>query len=115
VILSKGVQKKVLLKERNDCESNWHDTTDPLVMLLAVFNLVTKYNVLSRVKSVCYIERYLEPKLYLTAFDVWFSFSGITDSLLPRAHQLSLLLWGVVLKNIISDRFSTKTAISAHI
>jgi len=55
VILSKGVQKKVLLKERNDCESNWHDTTDPLVMLLGVFNLVTEYNVLSRVKSVRYI------------------------------------------------------------
>ena len=30
-------------------------------------------------------------------------------------HTPSSELWGAVRKNIISDRFSTKTAISAHI
>jgi len=35
---------------------------------------------------------------------------------LPTLHCTVIgLVWGAVHKNIISDRFSTKTAISAHI
>jgi len=39
----------------------------------------------------------------------------VKRSIVPFEACFRLCLWGAVRKNIISDRFSTKTAISAHI
>jgi len=50
------------------------------------------------------------------AFQTWTatsSFDGVTRN--NRYDSANAGLWGAVRKNIISDRFSTKTAISAHI
>jgi len=38
----------------------------------------------------------------------------VTPQNIPK-KQLKPYLWGAIRKNITSDRFSTKTAISAHI
>ena len=79
--------------------------------VLVIRSKISEEQCLKRILDLVRAERFFLDLDVTTHVPQWDSNKKINDDHVSKRS----LLWGAVRKNIISDRFSTKTAISAHI